>query len=65
MRYATGHIKRDPVSGAVAIRTQFPETREAFAAMAWLVAHPITGSRHVKTDDVDSWTTLYTPEDTP
>lgn len=57
----TGTIKRDPVSGAVAIRTHFDETNPQLAPLAWLVADPKMGARHATSAEVAEWDDLYTP----
>lgn len=57
--YNAGHIKRDPTTGAVAIRTIFPETDEHFIAMAWLMATPNIGARNTTTVAVEGWEDLY------
>ena len=59
--YLTGHVKRNPETGMIAIRTIFPETDDQFRAMAWLIATPNIGARNGSTADVDSWDDLYTP----
>ena len=64
--YLEGAIKRDPESGAVAIRTIFPEDQGAqLAGMAWLVATPNVGARHTTSDGVTGWEDLYVPEPPP
>lgn len=65
MEYATGHVKRNPDTGAIALRTQFPDdpTVEQLAAMAWLVSTANIGARHAKTDEVAGWDDLYVPEE--
>lgn len=60
MDYKTLHIKRDPDTGAVAIRTVFPEVGH-LAVHAWLVATPGSGAVTKVTADVDGWDDLYTP----
>lgn len=58
-----GHVKRDPATGHVAIRTMFPENQsEQLANMAWLIATPNIGARHAKSETVESWEDLYVPE---
>lgn len=58
--YLEGHVKRDPATNAVALRTIFPEDQgEQLAAMAWLVATPNTGARHSDTAGVASWDDVY------
>lgn len=61
MSYLEGHIKRDPVSGSVAIRTYFSEANPQLAGMAWLVATSTTGARHARTNEVADWEDLHTP----
>ncbi len=61
--YVEGHIKHDPATNAVAVRTMFPEDQgPQLAGMAWLVATSNFGARHSDTAGVDSWVDLYTPE---
>lgn len=57
----TGTIKRDPVSGAVAIRTHFDETNPQLASLAWLVATVGSGPRSATSAEVAEWDDLYTP----
>jgi len=61
--YAEGHIKRDPATGASAIRTVFPddESTPQLAAMTWLVATTNVGARHARTSEVEAWDDLYVP----
>lgn len=59
---ATGHIKRDPITGAVAIRTHFDETNPQLAAMAWQIATVNVGPRSAASAEVDGWDDLYVPE---
>jgi hypothetical protein len=61
MSYSPGHVKRDPATGSVAIRTQFDDTVEQLAAMAWLIATSNIGARNATTGQVESWDDLYTP----
>lgn len=61
MNYLEGHIKRDTVSGSVAIRTYFSETNDQLAGMAWLVATSNIGARHARTNEVIDWEDLYAP----
>lgn len=60
MDYKTGHIKRDPATGAVAIRTEFPEVGN-LAIHAWLVATTGSGAITKITAEVDQWDDLYKP----
>ena len=64
MTYAAGHIKRDPDTGAVAIRTTFPDDGRTFSSMAWWVATINRGATHERTDTIEHWTDLYVPETT-
>lgn len=60
--YLEGHVKRNPATNAVAIRTIFPEDQgEQLANMAWLVATPDVGARHSNTAGVELWEDIYTP----
>lgn len=59
--YAAGHVKRNDETGAVAIRTVFPEDDPALVQMAWLISTSNIGARHTGTSEVDSWTDLFTP----
>ena len=61
MSYSQGHVKRDPATGNVAIRTQFDDSIPELAAMAWLVATALVGAKHATTAEVDGWDDLYTP----
>lgn len=61
--YKKGHIKRDPSSGDVAVRTIFPGgNTPAMAMMEWLVASPVTGPRHTWTQEVEGWDDVFAPE---
>jgi len=57
--YATGALKRDPVTKAVAIRTQFPE--DMLPELAWLVATTNIGARNARSSDVADWDDLDIP----
>lgn len=59
--HLTGHIKHDPDSGAVAIRTVLPEDNPQLAGRAWLIATAGSGVRSGPTTEVEGWTDLYTP----
>lgn len=59
MTYSQGHVKRNPDTGEVAVRTQYPEGLSSqMDAMAWCVASPTTGPRSASTDEVGVWTDL-------
>lgn len=60
LSYLQGHVKRDPATGAVALRTIFEEG--AFGSQAWLVATANRGAVFFKTADVDGWDDLFTPD---
>lgn len=60
--YLAGHVKRDPTSGAVAVRTVFPEDDPILSGQAWLLATTARGAHFARTSDVESWDDLYTPE---
>lgn len=59
---ATGHIKRDPVTGSVAIRTHFDESVPQLAGMAWAISTVNIGPRSATSDEVADWDDLYVPE---
>lgn len=62
--YQQGHIKRDPATGTVAIRTNQPETNPpgSFAIVqAWLGATTYSGAHYMGTEVVDGWEDLYSP----
>ena len=59
--YLTGHIKRDPATLAVAVRTYFDESNPQLAPMAWQVATVSQGSRHATSAEVSAWPDLYVP----
>jgi hypothetical protein len=58
--YKPGHVKRDPVTGAVALRTAFPD-EGPLAAQAWLTATKNIGAHAKRTDEVKDWDDLFTP----
>lgn len=57
MAHAPNSLKRDPVSHAIAIRTQFPE-EGPLANMAWLVATSNAGARNASTAEVAGWSDI-------
>jgi len=61
--YKTGHVKRDPETGAVAVRTRIREDDPQLALLAWRVTDARTGTRHLTTAEVDGWEDLFTPDD--
>lgn len=62
--YAAGHVKRDPETGTVAVRTGFPD-EPPFTGQAWLTATVRNGAHFRSTADVDGWPDLYEPEPDP
>lgn len=58
--YAEGHVKRNPETGAVALRTHFADNAD-FANMTWLVSSTIHGPSNVGTAAVDAWDDLFVP----
>ena len=61
--YVAGHVKRDPQTGAVAIRTVYDyEESPQLEKMAWQIATPNIGGRNGFPADVEDWDDLYIPE---
>jgi hypothetical protein len=58
--YRQDHVKRDPETGAVAVRTIFPE-EPPLDAQAWLIATVNRGAHFAKTSEVEAWDDLYEP----
>jgi hypothetical protein len=58
--YQAGHVKRDPATGASAIRTVFPEVGPLIQH-AWLVATVDSGAVSKTTADVHLWDDIYDP----
>lgn len=61
MTYSIGHVKRNPTTGEVAVRTQFSDDTPEVAHMAWLIATTNIGARTARTSDVQAWDDLYIP----
>lgn len=59
MTYAAGHLKHNPDTNEVAIRTVFPE--DGLPDSTWLVATTNRGAYMVGTSAVDGWDDLHTP----
>jgi len=59
MSYQTNHVKRNPTTGEVALRTQFAEASDP--GRAWLVISPSTTSRFAPTSEVRNWVDLFIP----
>lgn len=62
MPYLQGHVKRNPDTGAVAVRSRFPDDRPEFERFQWSVASPVSGPKALGTSDVESWDDLFVPE---
>ncbi|MEZ0355499.1 hypothetical protein [Mycobacterium sp. SA01] len=60
--YTTGHIKRNPDDGTVAVRTVFSEDDPFTAGQAWLAATTSRGAHVFPTSVVQDWDDIYTPE---
>lgn len=54
--YQPGHIKHEPDTAQVAIRTI-----HNFPGMEWSIGTSSAGSRHAATAEVADWADLYTP----
>ena len=61
MSYETGHVKRNPADGSVAVRTVFPDDEPALAGQAWLMATTGRGAHFARAEDVAGWDDIYTP----
>jgi hypothetical protein len=57
--YREGHVKRDPATNRVALRTQFLE--DEMPDMAWLVATTNFGSKYAPSSLVEGWDDLHVP----
>lgn len=60
--YRQGHIKHNPDTNEVALRTVFGEENPQMARLAWLIATPSMGARNAHTADVEAWADLFVPE---
>lgn len=60
MPYRTKHVKHNPDTGEIAVRTVFPEDGP-MASRAWQKATINRGGFFVPTSDVESWDDLYVP----
>lgn len=63
MEFTTGHVKRNPANGDVALRTRYQPTNDKLANMLWLTASAVTGVKYVGDDVVAGWDDLFIPED--
>lgn len=59
--YATGSVKQDPETKAVAVRTSFPDMPE-FADRQWGVMTVSNGGHYATHERVESWTDLSPSE---
>lgn len=59
--FVSGHVKRNPVTGAVAVRNHFPDDDPDFAGLLWAVVSPRVGARNASTAEVAEWDDLYVP----
>lgn len=59
-----GHVKRNTVTGAVAVRTQFPADDPILGKRAWQVATVNIGAKVLTAAEIDTeeWVDLYVPE---
>ena len=64
--YPEGTIKRDPVTGACAIRTNQPDESPQpwLPSLAWLMATRNQGAHPVPATVVADWDVLFEPEST-
>ena len=60
MTYQPGHVKRNPETQEIALRTTFDEA--ILPQLAWLVSTLTWGARNVHTADVEAWEDLFVPE---
>lgn len=61
MTHQVGHVKRDPTTGSVAVRTHFDDSNPQLANLAWLIATVNVGPRTAPSSEVAEWADLYTP----
>jgi hypothetical protein len=62
MTYHAGHVKRDPETGSVAIRTINSDTDPFIRERAWLISTTYRGSEFATTERVGSWDDLFVPD---
>ena len=60
--YQTGHVKRDPQTGNIAIRTIQSDTDPLIRERAWLGSTTFRGSFFATTETVASWDDLFVPD---
>lgn len=61
MTYQPGHVKRNPETQEVALRTTFDEDIDSLAHLAWLVSTLTWGARNARTAEVEAWDDLLVP----
>lgn len=61
--YSVGHVKRNPETGAIAVRTIHDETVPQLARRAWQIASTTVGSRGAFTSEVEDWDDLFIPDE--
>lgn len=61
--YAKGHVRHNPTTGEVALRTMFGEENPQLARLAWLVCTTDMGARNAPTSEVEveGWVDLVVP----
>lgn len=58
-----GHVKRNPETGSVAMRTGLDESVPELAPLAWAVMNIRPGgARRLTSEQVADWDDLYIPE---
>lgn len=60
MTYQPGHVKRNPETQEVALRTNFDEN--ILPQLAWVVSTLTWGARNVRTAEVQEWDDLVVPD---
>lgn len=61
MDFQAGHVKHNPETGEIALRTSFPES--LLPNLAWLVSTLNLGARNARTADVADWADLFIPQE--
>lgn len=66
MTYQEGHVRRNPATREVAVRTTFPDdvSNPMMARLAWLIGTTSMGARNAHTSEVEQpgWVDLFVPE---
>lgn len=58
--YATGSVKRNPDTLAVAVRTVYPDGIDAFADLVWAVMTVDNGGHYISQDKLADWVDVPT-----